>query len=133
MKKKNRKYNMLNDVSIEHIHMYRINLTHTLCIWGYHIFDSNFAQTIELNLHNLLLCRKIGGCEDDMDTVKINNHDEDNAGEKYIECLKVTIPKKIKHLMHEKQKKNDRMKKKLTHKQTHATTEFLGCLKNDDN
>ena len=32
-----------------------------------------------------------------------------------------------------KKNKNDKMKKILTNKQTHETTELLGCLKNDDN
>ena len=69
MKRKNRSYNMLNDISFKDIHMCRINLTHTICIWGNHIFDSNFEKTLPLNLECLLICRSIGMPDDFIDTV----------------------------------------------------------------
>ena len=61
---------MPTNILFEDIHMCRISITHTICIWGYHIFDRNFEHTLQLNLPNLLLCRKIGMGEDYMDTVK---------------------------------------------------------------
>ena len=92
--------------------MCRISITHTICIWGYHIFDSNFEHTLQLNLPNLLLCRKIGMGKDYMDTVKKKHHDDDTAGTECIECLKVTIPKQFVHLMNEQNKKMKRYRNK---------------------
>ena len=104
---------MLNHISFKDIHMCRISLTHTICIWGHHIFDSNFASTLPLNLPNLLICRSIGMPEDDIDTVKKKHHDNDTAGTEYIECFKITIPKKFIHLMDSKKKKLRREKDQL--------------------
>jgi hypothetical protein len=58
--KKNRSYNMLNNMSFKDIHMCRINVTHTICIWGNNIFDSNFQKTLPINLECSLMCRSIG-------------------------------------------------------------------------
>ena len=75
---------MLNDISFYDIHMYRINVTHTICIWGNHIFDSKFQNTLPLNLECLLMCRSIGMPDDCMNKVKEQHRDDDTAGKEYI-------------------------------------------------
>ena len=60
MKKYNRSYNMLDNISYGHIHMCRITISHTIFIWVNHIFNTNFKSSIPLNTGSLQIFRSIG-------------------------------------------------------------------------
>ena len=124
---------MLNDISFKDIHMCRINLTHTICIWGNHIFDSNFEKTLPLNLECLLICRSIGIPDDCIDKVQEKQHDDDTVGKEYIECWKFTIPRQFIHLMDAKKKQIDRRNKYIENMKARNTHFSFGDRKNDDN
>ena len=126
MKKGNRPYNMLKDISFKDIHMCRINVTHTICIWGNHIFDSNFQNTLPLNHACLLMCRSIGMPDDFINKVKEQQRDDDTEGKEYIECWKFSIPKQFIHLMNIKNKK-------LKNIQARHINTKIGKRKNDAN
>ena len=73
---------MLQYVCENYIYMCRITLIHTICIWGHHIFDSNFDTPLPLTAHNLLYCRSIG-----KDYNKVQTYDEhihENIGPMYL-------------------------------------------------
>ena len=124
---------MLNDISVKDVHMCQINLTHTICIWGNHIFDSNFEKILPLNLECLLICRSIGMPDDCIDTVQEKHHDDDTVGKEYIECWKITIPKQFIHLMDAKKKQIEKRNKSIKNIQARDTNYWLGFRKNDDN
>ena len=99
MKKGNRSYNMLNDVSYKDIHMCRIYITNTICIWGNHIFATNFKNTLTLNTESLLICRSIGMPDDYLVNFNLQSPNNKTEGNDYIECCKFTIPKQFIHYM----------------------------------
>ena len=105
MKKKNRSYNMLTDISYEDINMCRINISHTICIWGDHIFDTNFETTLPLNNESLLMCRSIGMHDDAVKKSNLQSRNDNTEGNKYIDYWKFNIPKKCIHIMNMKNKR----------------------------
>ena len=126
MKKKNRSYNMLTDSSYEDIHMCRINISHTICIWGDHIFDTNFKKTLPLNNESLLICRSMGMPDDAVEKLNLQSCNDNTQCNKYIDCWKFTIPKQCIHIM-------NMNKKKLKHIQEREKSTKTGKMKNDEN
>ena len=84
MKKPNRSYKILTDVSYKDIHMCRIYITHTICIWGNHIFDTNLKKNLPLNTESLLICRSIGMPDDELVNLNLQSPHDDNEGNDYI-------------------------------------------------
>ena len=82
MNKKNSKYNMLHDFTEDEIHMCKINLHHTICIWGEQIFDSSFEKTLPLTPKKSLYCRSIGENNNIVQTY--DTHINANDGSVYI-------------------------------------------------
>ena len=85
---------MLQDACANYIYIFRITLIHTICIWGHHIFDSNFDTTRPLTEHNSLYSSSIG---QDYDTVQTyHEHIHENIGSIYLQCCKLVIPNHFK-------------------------------------
>ena len=86
MKKGNKSYNMLRGISYKDIHMCRIYISHTICIWGDHIFYTNFKNTLPLNKESLLICRSIGMTDDKLVYLNVQSSNDNTEGNDYIEC-----------------------------------------------
>ena len=128
MKKPNRSYNMLTDVSYKDIDMCRIYITHTICIWGNHIFYNNFKNTLTLNAESLLICRSIGIPDDEPVNLNLQSPNKKTEGNDYIECWKFTIPKEFIHYMN---KNKNKKKQKIIQERGKSTK--TGKRKKDEN
>ena len=78
MKKGNRSYNMLTEISYEHIYMCRISISHTICIWDNHVFETNFKNSLPLNTESLLIFRSIGMPNDFLVHLNLQSPNEEN-------------------------------------------------------
>ena len=76
----------MNDISYEHTHMCRITISHTVCIWINHIFDTNFKISIPLNTESLKIYRSIGMHDECFIHLNIHANNDVNEGNYYIEC-----------------------------------------------